>query len=284
MSSQQSGARRPYWHVDAKWVTGLVLVVLLSVTLLLSVFVQLTAERPAVDAMSTLLAVSFSRKGLDDESEIVEVRDAIRASPDGFQPVPGLPMVIREKDIVGMSPRQMRLFVWRQLAEPLYRGGVAGLAAQIRDPEMRKAVSEGIGVLGWMNAGTHRGLQRLLTMLQVACAILLVPLVVFSYRFGRLGSPGLALLVSSLPGALVSGLAQSALSSHPVVAAPSEQSGITGMLGYLAGSLLPAVVPVAWRTYSGALLAGLGLVALAVLGNLLWWLLRGIRPRPKDQA
>lgn len=262
---------RPYWHVDAKWVAGLLLVVVLSVTLLVFNLVQLTAEQPATEIMATMIGTLFSRRGLDDESEIALMRLALRASPDGtFQPIPGLPIVIREKDIAGLSPRQIRLYVFRQLATPLYRDGVAGLAAQVTDPEMRKSLAGGIGILELFTLKTHESLRRTLLLLVGVCLFLLIPLVFFSYRFGRLGSPGVVLFVASLPGAAVSALLWMVIQNNKVPALPGEAGGLTGMLGYMLANVLPHVVPIVARNYLIALALGFGLILLAGLGSLIW--------------
>ncbi len=74
MSGQRASKQRPYWHVDAKWIAGLLLFFVLSAGLLVFNLVQITAEGPAVEMVSTAMALAFSQKGLDDETEIAEFR------------------------------------------------------------------------------------------------------------------------------------------------------------------------------------------------------------------
>lgn len=274
-SNERLRNARPYWHIDAKWVAGLLLVVVLSVTLLVFNLVQITAERPATEIIATVMATLFSRHGLDDESEIAQMRSALRASPDGtLQPIPGLPIVIREKDIAGLSPRQIRLYAFRQLATPLYRGGAAGLAAQISDPEARQSLAGGIGFLELFTLKTHRVLRRVFLVLVGVCLLLLVPLIFFSYRFGRLGSPGVVLFAASLPGAAFSVLLWMAVRNQEVSAVPGEEEGLTGMLSAMLANVLPHIAPIMARNYLIALALGFGLMLLAVLGSVLWRLTR----------
>ncbi|MGC8787331.1 MAG: hypothetical protein ACP5Q1_07905 [Anaerolineae bacterium] len=275
MNSESVRKVRPYWHVDAKWVAGLLLVAVLSATLLVFNLVQLTAEQPATEIMATTIATLFSRRGLDDESEIAQMRLALRASPDGtLQPIPGLPIVIREKDIAGLSPRQIRLYAFRQLATPLYRKGAAGLAAQITDPEARKSLAGGIGILELFTLKTHQNLRRVFLLLVGACLVLLIPLVFFSYRFGRLGSPGVVLFASSLPGAAISSLLWTVVQNQEMPAPPGEGGSLIGLLNYTLANILPHVVPIVARNYLIALVLGFALILLAVLGSLLWRLTR----------
>jgi hypothetical protein len=224
--------------------------------------------------MSTALALMFSRNGLDDETEIAEFRQRLRASPDGtLRPIPGLRITVREADIAGLSPRETRLYLFRQLAEPLYRGGPEAMAALADDPEMQKAIAGGVGLLGLFSAQTHQTLQRGLTVLMIVALVLLPFLILFSYRFGRLGSPGCVLFVVSLPGALI--LTFLARAVQPMTTPPAgEEAGLTGMVGYLASNLLPVLVAPMARNYLIALGIGFGLMLLAVLGSLVWRLVR----------
>ncbi|MBI2940401.1 MAG: hypothetical protein HYY04_08180 [Chloroflexi bacterium] len=275
MSADHTAHTRPYWHLDAKWIAGLLLAFVLGLTLLVYNLVQITAEKPAVDALSTAMALAFSRNGLDDETEIAEVRQRLRASPGGtFQPIPGLRVVVQERDIADLSPREARLYFFRQLAEPLYRGGPEELAALADDPAMRQQMAQGVGPLGLLTRQTHETLQGVLRFLGIASVVLAALLVLFSYRFGRLASPGCVLFVASLPGAaLFTFLARGLGSSGAATAPPTGQdAGMTGMIGYLAAGVLPPLLRIMSRNYLVAMALGLGLVAIAFLVQFVWWL------------
>ncbi len=190
-----------------------------------------------------------------------------------MQPIPGLRLTVRGADIAGLSPREARLWLFRQLAEPLYRGGPAALAGLADDPEMRQAISAGVGALAFFSAETHEALKGVLTILAIPCLVLLIPLVGFSHRFGRIGSPGCVLALASLPGALVFGFLTRAVQPIP---RPSlgEEAGLSGMAGYLASNLVPLVAAPMARNYLIALALGVGLMLLAILGSLVWRLAR----------
>ncbi len=279
MQPDQSPARkpRPYWHVDAKWVVGLLLSGVIIVTLVLFGLVQVTAEKPAVDTLSLTMALLLSRNGLDDETEIAEMRQRLQASPDkSIQPIPGLRLTIRESDLVNRSPRQARLAFFRQWAEPIYRNGPQGLSALADDPELRAKIVEGGAVLGLLTAETHRKLQTALALSTLACLVLLVPLVFFSDRFGRIGSPGCVLSMASLPVAAACGFI--AIINPPAGAEPPKMEGMTELISQMASQLLPALAQSVVGWYVGFLAIGLGLALLAVSGNFLWWLFRKARP------
>jgi hypothetical protein len=265
MASESSPRPRPYWHVDAKWIAGLLLTFVLGLTLVAFSLVQVTAEKPAVDVLSMAMAVSLSGKGLDDETEIAEMRLRLAASPTGeIQPFPGLTLTIREEDFAGKTGRQARLSFFRKLAEPIYRQGGEGLAELATDAETRAAVSQGVGVASFFSLKTHLLLQRAFTILLIACAALALPLIFFSYRFGRLGSPGCVLVVASLPGAAL--LAFFGWAFRPPLAAPSPEAGMSERLGALAAEIVPPLAQLLARTFLYALALGLALIVLSFVG------------------
>src|SRR5574341_1993453 len=195
---------RPYWHVDAKWVTGILLLFLLSITFPLFLLTKVTGPDHGIDLLTVLIASSFSREGLDQEADLAIMHQKIAESPDeAWQPIPSLKIVVREQDIAGLTPREMRLWFFRQLAEPIYYEGQGGLASLATDPEMAKNMEGGIGPFGFISAETHGKLQKIFFVFGFISLTLLGLLVFFSYRFGRLGSPGCVIFLSAVPGVAV---------------------------------------------------------------------------------
>src|SRR3990172_1692577 len=190
MSTSESPRPRPYWHVDAKWITGILLLFILSATFLTFLLAWVTAAEQGIELLSVILASSFSREGLDQEGDLEIMHEKIAESPDGaWQPIPSLNIVVREQDIEGLSPREMRLWFFRQLAEPIYYEGDQGLASLSPDPEMQKNMQGQIGPLGFISAEVHGRLKKALIVLSLASVALLSLLAYFSHRFGRLASP-----------------------------------------------------------------------------------------------
>jgi len=275
MDAKRVSRPRPYWRVDAKWVVGLLLILALNLAMLFYNLYLVTEAAPAVETMSTMLAVLTSPEGLDDATAIDAALEQLRANPDhAIRPFPGLPVELREADIAGRSPRELRLFVWRQLAEPLYREGLEGLMARIEDPEMRAGFAGGIGPLALFSLQAHQTLFRLLWIVLPCTLVLLALLILFSYRFGRLGSPGLVLFVASLPGAIIS----TALSRMPpadaLLVGLEQDVGLTDRLGQVASQVLPPMMRDFSVSYTIVLLTGLALIIVAVLGGLIWRLTR----------
>lgn len=264
---------RPYWHVDAKWITGILLLFLLNITFLSFILVQATSADRGIDLLTIILASSFSRDGLDQEVDLEVMHQKIAESPNGaWQPIPSLKIVVREQDIAGLTPREMRLWFFRQLAEPIYYEGQQGLAGLASDPEMAKNMTGGIGLFGFISAETHGKLQNIFFVFGFISLVLIGLLVFFSYRFGRLGSPGCVLFLAALPGLLMLSMVGGWLEhSAGNLAQPTETTTVTlytQMIGQLAADALPEIVQMAIRTYLILILLGLGLVLAALTGSL----------------
>lgn len=273
MSADQIKKPRPYWHVDAKWIFSLLLIFVLGVTLLIYSLVRITAEQPAVDALTMATALMFSPNGLDNETEIAEMRMLIALSPDGsIQPIPGLRISVSQAEIEGLTPREVRLLFFRKWAEPIYREGIDGLAALADDPELKSQIIEGGGLFNVLTLETHQALKRGLVVGVVLSFFLFTPVVLFSYRFGRLGSPGCALFFASLPGALFFALLANAVRPGPEP--PVTEGSMIGLIGFLVTNVLPDIANNIAQGYLIFLALGLGIMLLAGLSSIIWSLVR----------
>lgn len=269
MGIEHTPKPRPYWHVDAKWISGLILAFMLSVTLLIYGLVQVTAEQPATEVLTLATALMFSPNGLDDESDIALLRQVLALSPDGtIQPIPGMGITVSAQEIEGLTPRETRLQFFRKWAEAIYPDGIQGLADLADDPELKAQILEGGAVFNVLTLPTHQALQRALILLAAVSFFMFIPLVLFSYRFGRIGSPGCALFFASLPGAIF--FTFLAMAVKPILAPSIEESSATGMLGYLVSQVLPSMAKSIGQSYQVFLALGVGLMLLAGLSSIVW--------------
>lgn len=262
---------RPYWHVDAKWVTGILLLFLLNITFLVYIMAQVTAPKQGISLLTMMLASSFSAEGggLDEPHDIEIMHQKIAESPNGeWQPIPGMNIVVREEDIAGKTPREARLWFFRQWAEPLYYDGPQGLANLMTTPEMQKSVEGGVGPLGFINAETHRKIQNIFIALGLVSLFFCGLLIFFSYRFGRLGSPGCVIILAAFPGLIImSGLRGWVERSAQQPAGGGEETYIT-RYSQLAVDVLPDIVKASLQIYLVLFIMGLGLMFIALLGAL----------------
>ncbi|MHB0975602.1 MAG: hypothetical protein ACYC1U_00220 [Candidatus Aquicultorales bacterium] len=264
MKADQASRVRPYWHVDAKWICGVLLLVMLSLTLLVYGLVLITDEKPAKETLTMSMALAFSPNGLDDPSDIDTLLQQFGADTKGdIRPISGFDITMSKKEIQSLSPRQLRLKFFGKFADAIYGKGTQGLTELATTGEMKKTVSSGLGPMVFFTSQTHAALGRSLLGLLAVSAVLLAGMVFFSHRFGRLASAGFVLSAVGLPGAAVFALAS--------LAADKSRSGTPGApsqsLEAIAGSVLPPLLQIAGRPYVFSLVLGLVLMFIAVVGS-----------------
>lgn len=273
MSTVKSPKPRPYWHVDAKWLTGILLVFLLSITFLVFLLVQLTAPAQGISILTVTLASSFSYEsgGLDESDDIEAMQREIEASPDGrWQPIPGLEIFVTEQDIAGKTPREVRLWFFRQWAEPLYYEGAQGLAALMTDPAMKQSLEQGVGPLGIISAETHAQVRTVFAASGLVSLLFLGLLVLFSHRFGRLGSPGCVIFAAAVPGLILMGALRGWMEQNAQKPPDGDQvEAVTRYLA-LAADTLPEVIQKATSMYLVLVLLGLALMVFAFICSLIF--------------
>jgi hypothetical protein len=269
MGTNKALKPRPYWHVDAKWLTGILLLFLLNITFVVLLMVQITAPEQGITLLTTALASSFSVEegGLDASGSMDTMHQKIAESPNGeWQPIPGMRIVVREADIFGKTPREVRLWFFRQWAEPLYYDGAQGLAGLMTDPKMQNEAQGGIGALEFITAETHKKLQGALAVSGLVSLFFFGLLIFFSYRFGRLGSPGCVIFLAAAPGLIFMGGARGWLEQAAQRLAAVGQETYLTRYTQLAVDVLPGVVQTALQIYVILFFLGLVMMLIALIG------------------
>lgn len=250
---------RPHWHVDVKWLVGLLLLPVLAATLGAVGLYRITDERVAVPALSLGLAAALAPEGgLDSDEDIAELRAKLERTPGKrVEVIPGLGISVTAAELDGRSPREARLLIFEKFADPFYRGGPEEVAARAgaMDPRAVERFKRDASLLTVFTRESHDRLGRFLLGLAVASLVLVALLVRFSARFGRLASPGLVLLAAGLPGLVLSAVIKA-----------NEQA--SGGAGYVVSELSPSVLDPLRRQYLLVLFVGLGLLVAAGLGKL----------------
>lgn len=230
---------------------------------------KLTERETAVPVMSTVMATMFSPTGLDDPGDIEIVKAQLRANPDKtIEPLPGV--TITAAEIEGKSPREIRLMIFRRLAEPIYDQGTFADAPKSSAEESSGLVTptaDQVGLLVLLSNESHQLILRIQTWLLVASALLLLLLITLSTGFGRLASPGwVLLLVSALPFALIT-LVSLYLERNPP-APPTGEPTIATVAASAATDVAPTILAALRAVYAPLFWTGLGLVVFATVVGL----------------
>lgn len=220
--------------------------------------------------MTTAVASFFSRNGLDDTKEINEIKQGISQMPGGnFYPIPGLNIKITASDLAEGTPREIRMRVFRRFTEPIYDKGEEGLRELATSPQLRESISSGLGIFAVFTAKTNQTIGAVTVPLAVVSLIFLLFFVWFSRRFGRLFNPGFVFVIVAGPVFLLS----LAFKNSAPPGTPSVESA-AGMANIVASAVVPLLQPIVFQTYLIATLIGGGLLALAILGRLVWLALK----------
>lgn len=236
---------RPHWHVDAKWLSALLLLPLLVATLGTFGIYRITEEDVAVPALSLgLAAVTAGDGGLDSRKGVAELRK-------------GIPQLgVTKRELEGLTPREARIHIWGKLARPFYHGGVDAVAPLLRlTPKQLERARRDSALLRVFTRPTHERLGGIVLGLAAASLVVAALLLYFSAGFGRVAGPGLVLLLAGIPGLVLSAVIK------------SNEDARSGA-GYVVSELSPLVLEPLRFQYVAVLGLGAGLLAVAGLGKL----------------
>lgn len=258
---------RPYWHVDAKWVSGIVFGVALAMWLLLVVAYQVTQRETAVKLMANL--VTFGMPVGDEASQqqaLESLRKQIAESPTkSIETLPGVK--ITEADLA-LGPVALRDKIFTQFAEPIYDKGTRRVAEeQTSDKAAQDKFVNDATVFSLVTKESHDRIGVAVWIVGFVVLALSALAAYFSFRFGRIVTPALVLLLVSLPALLVFS-AVVAITSQPAQANTEIQSYFElAMAGK--GAFLPAAVA-GQQVYLTSTLLALGLLAAAFIGKIVY--------------
>src|SRR2546430_2979893 len=223
---------RPYWHVDAKWLSAIALAVSLAATLPAAALYRATDKASGQQIISYVVAGLMSPDGLDSGKGVTEIRERVRRPGSEAVSFGGVSVTITRHDVDRLSPRQLRLKVSGAFAARFYDLGPRGMATKLKaDEAATKKAESDAAVLRPFTRDGHRWFATALLVLCGVDLILLGLVVVFSHRFGRLVSPGVVLILVGLPGPPFWALSH----QPPASTAPPAGGPAAGLAGRGAG-------------------------------------------------
>lgn len=262
---------RPYWHVDLKWVCGIALFFTLGAALLLYNLQTLTERERAINMSATIVASLFSRQGLDDATDFEKFRQEAMATPgDYVMPISQFPWLkISKTDLSTLTPRELRIAIFRQVTEPIYDKGLHGAAAQVTDdPVQQKEFAKDATLLGVFSKTTHDVLKRAFIVSALLAVLFMAGVIYFSAGWGRAVSPAILLLAVSPVGSLAA-----LLLLHPPRDGDAPFKAIPSNVAEEIGGSLS-------RSYLSATVLGLVLLLGALVGKIVQHYLRKRGQKP----
>lgn len=246
---------RPGWRIDAKWTCGVLLTVFLIPTLMVCSLYQATAREPAKKVVVPLIR---EVSGIDRVSEeaFEQLFKVAQLNPGEKFEIPGwlVKLSLLGRDIAGKTEEKLKNLVLKRTFDLVYEQGFEA------PPESPPEVSMAAVVINFFSEANHQRLGSTLGWLFTICVILTIPLVLFSFRFGKLISVGVSLIFAALPASILSLIL--------------SKTGV-GSENFLT-ELVEAVLPFIWGIHLKALLVGLGFALVGVLvGTIFWFLSEG---------
>lgn len=262
--------QRPYWFVDAKWIFGLFFMFLLGLTIFTFGLYQASNESNGVETLTKIIALEFSRNGLDDQTEIDTLKKQILTSTNGkIKPIPTLNVTLSLADVTNKSPREIRYNIFRNIAKPIYNNGV-GAESVLNDPEaIAKFRGDTFILRVLFSENSHNIIGNAFLILALLSTFSLTGIVFFSYRFGRIANPGFVILMTCLPwlivyqlvGILTKNISDSSFSI-------GENGAYGAMIGPFVRLIVPDIAAIFSRVYLIGLATGIGLLVVAGIGRL----------------
>ncbi len=134
---------RPYWYQDAKWLTGLALVFVLSFTLLVFGLSRISAPEPAQEILRTVLELTLLPEGVEENSRLTALRqDPILRPGEPFELIPGVNIFAEESELTTLSAQAARLRVSNQLADAILNRGLNAALTQVSDPLLAQQLTD----------------------------------------------------------------------------------------------------------------------------------------------
>jgi hypothetical protein len=269
--------KRPYWHVDAKWVCALLLALLLAVTLPVISLYRLTCKEPATKIMTYTFAGMTSPDGIDSESGLDEIKQRVLQNGSETITTSGIKVTFTANDVNTLSPRELRLKAFGDFASRFYDQGAKGFAkSQGFDEAAASKFEKDSAAISVLTLSTHKFVGNIMIVIVIFDLLLAAGVVFFSHRFGRLVSLGTVLLLVGLPGVLLSIIS----SSHSTVAGTARTEVVSSgmdMIGNLISYISPLVVPYFASTYLASLFSGVGILLIATIGRIVYTIVQKYR-------
>ncbi len=263
------------WRIDAKWLFGLICLSAIIVAAVLYSASKLT-ERDVATGVFSGVMTTFAKEGEGSE-DFGEIQALAAASPDEEFTIEGITLPVKGSEIADLSYDEAVDLVVGRIAQTLYTDGPESVeqffnATPVADSE-ETSPGEGeefsLGPFALLTQNTNDIIRRIFTFSLIPILVLAVPLVFFSRRFGRLGSPGIVLTVGAAPFALLWLIAKQA----------TKNADTDGINGALAEPLSPMAGDVS-TTFLWLLALGVALVLAAVAGHIGFALWHRFRPTP----
>jgi len=280
-ATQSEKPKRPYWHVDAKWICAIILMISMAITLPVVSLYQLTNKEPATRLISYALAGMTSPDGIDSDNGLTEVKQEVILKGSKTVTISGISVIFTANDVNTLSPRELRLKVFGAFSSKFYEKGAKGFAeSQGQDKPTAEKFEKDSSAFGLFTAASHDIVGKVLIGLMSFDLLVITGLLYFGRRFGKIVSIGFVFLLVGLPGIVFGALASQNSSVNGAARASTESSSFD-MIGNFISFISPLVLPYLAYTYLLVLILGFSLLVVSGIGRIIYAVVQHHRNRKK---
>lgn len=137
--------RNPAWYRDAKWLSALLLIIVLAATILAISLTQVTRRERALPLLQNALSLTLLPGGLDEAARLAELQSALQLEPgQPFEIISGIEVLAQPEALADLSAAAGRQRVASVLTERLLRVGLAGMLELVNNETLRPQLSEAV--------------------------------------------------------------------------------------------------------------------------------------------
>ena len=195
---------RPYWHVDAKWIFGILLTISLSCLLILSTAHTLSSKENAPRIVATIIGKSLMHNNTVDTTEITK---KIKQSGGKIHPIPFIPSITITAADLKLTQDELSLKIFLPITNNIYDNGIEEAANEyIKSETQKEQFIKQAFFLQYSTKTTHDTLMTPIIILGALSILFSCAVIYFSAGWGRLSNIGLLLIYVSLPGIVVANI------------------------------------------------------------------------------
>jgi hypothetical protein len=244
------------------------LLIFIFLTTLSSFFIfYLTSKGPATALMGRGIALNASKKGIDDATEINQLRRELKKQGGtlNLKKYIGFNVVVQEQDIEKLSPREVRFHIFQKVAEPLYTEGADAFIAQVRDRNARQEMLKHKDKMFFATAEFHRYVSYGFVAACIVTVLFFLLLIALCRGKAKLAVPAIIVMLGSLPLVVVfSAYTMIAQSIIPIVAKGHESEALK-MSQQIIGTVLQPTITFIFVVSLIAFLVGVTLVIVSLI-------------------
>jgi hypothetical protein len=255
---------RPAWHIDLKWIFGLLFTAFLFETLLVFQIYRATKFETAKK-----VELAFLEAKLGARKELSRVYPTIRLaalkSPQSDLQLPNLPFVLsfKREEILQLEEKEFPQYVMEKLVKETYYKGFDVVFGKTASTGFNLVQGESFNnplriFFTFFSYRTNKLTKQILTVLGLATVIFFIPYFLFSSGFGKAISLGISTGLIGLPSYLLFSLAYKSASRG------ISSQGIEGK--FKQDMLLP--LNFAQKFYLWLLVLAIVLIVIGIAGNI----------------